>query len=243
MEKSVQITLIIVAAIVVLALIGFNIFSNTSQSNTVSVNGLANVEAMPDLVAVYFYVETKADTAKEAKDNNAEIVDKVITALLKERFERKDIVTQSFSVNPNYEWSNGDNKQKGYIASHYLKIEMSTDETDKIGEAIDAIVDNAASLSYVNFELSQEKQNEYKAQALREATQDARIKAEAIAEGLGKKLGNIVSTSDSSFDYYPWRMYEMAAGATVSEAKQAVTDIQPGEQEIQGRVSVVYKLR
>ena len=110
---------------------------------------------------------------------------------------------------------------------------------------IDAGVDAGASIGYINFELSQEKQNEYKAQALKQAAEDAKIKAESIAEGLGKSIGSIYSISSSDFDYYPWRIYEATASseAGVAEAKQAATDIQPGEKDITARVSVVFKLK
>ena len=243
MEKSVQITMIIVGAVVILTLLGFAMISQVLPSNTIRVDGESNVEVMPDLVGVYFNIQTFAGSATEAKDKNSEIADEVITALLRERFDREEIVTQSFSVNPNYVWRNGQNKIEGYVAQHFLKLEMSTENIEKIGKAIDAGVNSGATISYINFELSREKQNQYKAQALKEATEDAKIKAEAMAEGLGKKLGSIVSTSDSSFYYSPWMLYGEVRSEGLSVAKEAVTDIQPGEQDINARVSVVYKIR
>jgi len=243
MDKSVQITIIIVAAIFVLALIGYFMLSQLMPTNIVTGNGQAQIKAMPDIVAVYFNVETEGKTASEAKDENSEIVDDMIVALLKQGFERKDIVTQNFNVYPNYNWKNGEQEIDGYKASHSIKLEMSTEDADKIGEVIDAGVDAGAGISYINFELSQEKQNEYKAQALKEATEDARIKAESIALGLGKNIGRLVSVSSSSFDYYPWRLYESVGAANVEEAKTATTNIQPGEQEVNAAVTVVYKLK
>jgi len=243
MEKSVQITLIIAAAIVVVALVGLSIFDQSSPSNTVNVNGQATVKAEPDLVSVYFNVETTGSDAVEAKDKNAEIVDDVLTGLIKLGLERKQITTENFNVYPEYDWTYSSQKLKGYKATHSIRVELASDEIDKAGNVIDAGVDAGALISYMNFELSQEKQNEYKAEALSLATQDAKIKAEAIASGLGKKLGGIVSTSDSSFDYYPWRLYEAVGGSASAESAKAATNIQPGEEEINARVSVIYKLR
>jgi uncharacterized protein YggE len=243
-DKSVQITLIVVLAIMALTGIGYMIFTSLTPSlNTVTGNGQATIEAVPDLVAVYFNVETEGETSKEAKDKNAEIVDDLIISLLKEGFERKDIQTQNFNIYPDYDWNNGNREIKGYRATHSIKIELSTEEFDKIGEVIDAGVDAGAGISYINFELTQEKQNEYKAEALKLAAQDAKIKAESVAEGLGKNLGKLVSVSDSYFNYSPWRIYEMDEGQTVGMAKEATTNIQPGEQEISASVRVIYKLR
>jgi uncharacterized protein YggE len=241
MESSVKITLIIVSAVILLALIGVAVYLQGRAGNTMDVQGIAQIKAVPDLVSVYFSVDTNASTAKEAKDKNAEIVDAMTTALVKEGLERKDIVTENFNVYPEYTWENNRQEFKGYRAVHNIKVQLSTDKTDKIGEVIDAGVDSGAGISYINFELSQEKQNEYKAEALKQATEDARIKAESIAEGLGKRVGRVVSVSSSEFDYYPWPIYEYAGGG-VAEAKAATTNIQPGEQDITGRVSVVFKI-
>lgn len=243
-DKSVQITLIIVSGVIVLSLLGYIIFSSGSPSNTVTGNGQATIKAMPDLVRVYFNVETKGDTSKEATEANSEIVDELIIELIKIGFDRDEIQTMNFNVYPNYVWDSGQRKQQGYKATHGIRVQLSSSDSSKIGDVIDIGVDAGAGISYINFELSQEKQNEYKAQALKAAAEDSRIKAESIAEGLEKRLGRLVSTSDNNFYYSPWRLYEAASGTTMdaSEAKAATTNIQPGEQEISASVTAVFKL-
>jgi len=244
MEKSVQITTIIVSAVIVLALIG--VYFSTQMNpmgNTVNVQGSSEIKATPDLVTIYFTVETTGTTAAEAKDKNAEIVDNALTNLIKLGFERKDIVTENFNIYPNTKWENNRQVDLGYKATHSIKLQIPTNQSEKIGNAIDAGVNAGAMINYINFELSLAKQNEYKAQALKQATEDAKIKATAIASGLGKNLGRVVSISDSSFDYYPWPMYRNDAMTTgAAEAKSATTTIQPGEQTISARVSVTYKI-
>src|SRR3970040_1331283 len=98
MDKSVQITLIIVVGVVLLALLAQNI-SNPNQ-NTISVAGTATVEATPDLIGVYFSVDTKGTTSQEASDKNSEIVNALINSLTLKGFEREDIKTVSFIVYP-----------------------------------------------------------------------------------------------------------------------------------------------
>lgn len=248
MEKSVQITLIVVVGVLVLAGIGYAVFAsvNHSYENTVTGNGQAIIKATPDLVAVYFNVQTDGDTSKEATDANSEIIDDLIVNVLKLGFERKDITTSNFNVRPNYDWVNGNRVENGYTALHTVKVEMSTDDASKIGEVIDAGVDAGAGVSYINFELTQEKQNEYKAQAIKLAAQDARIKAESIADGLEQSLGDLVSVSDSNFNYAPWGVYEARATGVAEDAalaKEATTNIQPGEQEIYASVRAIFELK
>jgi hypothetical protein len=245
MDKSVQMTLIIVIGFIALAGIGYAVFSssNPSSDNTVTGNGQAVVKVTPDLVKVYFGVDTSANTSEKAKDKNAETVDKVITELLKQGFERKEIQTENFNIYPDYSWDNGKQELKGYKATHTLVVEIPTNQSNKIGDAIDAGVNAGANINYINFELSQAKQNEYKAQALKLAAEDANIKAESIAMGLNKKVGDLVSVSDNNFYYNPWNIYSASGSSGVAMAKEATTNIQPGNQEISASVTAIFEIK
>jgi hypothetical protein len=245
MESSVKITLIIVAAVILLVFGGgYALFQMSNvNANTVSVNGVSNIKATPDLVSIYFNAQTNGSTSKEANDNNAEMVDEIITALVKQGFERKDIQTESFNIYEDFRWINNKQVSNGYIATHQLKVELATNEASKIGDVIDAGVNAGAMLSYINFELSTAKQNEYKAQALKEASEDATIKAEAIASGLGKKVGKLVSISTSNFNYNPWPIYASSGiSEDVAMAKEVTTNIQPSEQDVNAQVSAIFKI-
>jgi len=239
-DNSVKITGMIVGAVLIVALLAFYGFSKTVSGESVSSNGIASVEVVPDLVSVYFSVETKGDNSKEAKDANAVIVDDVVTALIKEGFARDDIVTENFNVYEDWIWNDGERTSNGYKATHSIKVKLASD--GEVGDVIDAGVDAGANLGHINFELSRELENQYKVEALKLAAQDARIKAAAIAEGLGAELGDVISTSSSDFDYNPWMAYSNDGMTSVSGAK-VETEIQVGERTISGRVSVTYELK
>ena len=239
MESSVKITLIIVSAVLLLAVLGISVYFYSNPQQTIKTEGVSEIRVIPDRVVFYFSVITESKEAKDAKDKNAEIVEKIINNLVSAGFEKKNLVTESFSIYPKYTWEDGKQKMVGYEAAHSLKLEFSAEEIDKVSSAIDITVNAGASISYINFELSSEKQNQYKAEALKKATEDARTKAEAIASGIGKKIMRVVSTETSDFNYYPWRLYE---GSDATMAKEATTNIQPGEQTISARVTVVYAL-
>ena len=248
MDKSIQITWIIVVGVVFLALLGvygFNLMINQNQ-NQINVNGQATIKAMPDLATVYFDVQAKGDTSAVATKGASDIVEKLTNNLLTQGFTKEQIVTQSFSVNPEYDWSDGKQIPKGYKAYHSIKIEMPSSQASKLGSVIDAGVGAGAGISYINFELSPSKQNEYKQQAMAQAAQDAKAKAQGIVDGLGKKLGKLVSISVNDYGYYPWNIYSSRGGEMVSEVADAKiaaqTNIQPGEQDITASVSVAYKI-
>ncbi|MFW6282649.1 MAG: SIMPL domain-containing protein [Minisyncoccales bacterium] len=248
MEKSVQITLIIVSAVIFLALVGlFTIYPTLPETNTMKGNGEASIDVMPDLVTINFNIKTKANTSKEAAEKNSEISDELITNLLKEGFERSDIQTQNYDIRQEYEWTESRERiPKGFVATHTIKVKMPTAQSDKIGSVIDAGVDANATISHINFELTSESENQYKAEAIKLATEDAKTKAEAIAEGLDKNLGKLVSVQQTDFNYQPWRAYSMDAEADVAteETKEQIqTSIQPSEQEISARVTATFKLK
>lgn len=248
-SDAVKVTSIIVATIIVLAIVGIVVYLNTrpgAEGPTIASNGVAQVKTIPDVVSVYISVETNGTTLNETNNRNSEISDKVITELVKLGLERKDIGTENFNSYPDYDWSNGTQTLKGYRATHSIVVKLNASNIDKVSSIVDAAADAGAFVNSINFELSQEKQNQYKADALKLATEDAKVKAESIASGLEKKLGDVVSVSDMSFDYNPWPIYAGGEAISATEAnagaKSAVMNIQPGEQEINARVSVTYRV-
>lgn len=251
-NNAVIITLIIVAGVVILGLIGYAFLKsvNPSQRDSVSVSGQSTIEVTPDLITIYFSVEEIADTSKEAEDAVSEKVNRLTNNLIAEGFERSEIKTQNFNIYPEYEWkNNGERELVGYRATHSLKIEFSAQETDKIGDVIDAGTDADARISYINFELSEELQQQEKAKAIKLAAQDAKIKAEAIAEGFGMQVGKLQAVSMSEFGYTPWNLYsarggmEMAVADVAEEAKMQTASITPSDREVSAYVTAVYKLK
>ena len=240
LNKSSEITLIIVVGAIILGLIWMN-SGGSSYNNTISVSGQATIDVMPDLVSVYFNVDTQGATADEASDKNTEIVNALTSAMISLGFEESDLKTQGFSVYPEYNYPS--NTVKGYRATHSLKIELPAD-SEKIGDVVSSGLDSGAGISYINFELTQESQNAYKAESMKLAAQDATSKAEAVAEGLDKSLGSLVSVSVDSYDYYPWMARDFSGGSVSSaEIKEDAASITPSEQQISSTVTAVFKIR
>jgi uncharacterized protein YggE len=242
MDKSVQKTLIIVGGILLAIVIIFMFSKYFLYPSTISSTGTATIKVLPDMVSVYFSVDTKGTTAKEASDKNAEIVDKMKSSLLAAGIKDSEIKTQGFNVYPNYDYYNGGQRVTGYSATHSLKVEISVDEKDKIGSTIDAGVGAGAGVSYINYELNEENQKKYKVDAIKSATEDARTKAEALAEGAGSSLGSLVSISTSEFGYVPW-LAASADSMKGSSGAEVATSINPSEQEVSASVTAVFRIR
>mgnify|MGYP001570109552 FL=1 len=243
LEKSVQITLIIVVAVLILASMTIGYVVSNSISNTINVNGQATSKIAPNLITIYFNIETSGKTSKEASDANSvssELLTNNIEAL---GFSKDELKTQSFNIYPEYDYSVGQ-KLIGYKASNSLKIELSIDKKDKVGEVVDAATNAGAGISYINFELTPKLQQTAKADAIKTASEDARIKAEALAQGFDKRSGRLVSVSLDQFNYNPWPIYTSAEMGIAgnADARKASTSINPSEQEVSAYVTAVYKL-
>lgn len=233
----------IVIAVIVLAIlaVGGYLAINTTAA-VVTAQGTSVLEVMPDKVSINLNIEARNKTAQEAKDEHDKILDDLIVALFRIGIDRDDIKTVNFNIYPEYDWSEGKQEQKGFIATQQIIVE--TTDFDKVAAIVDASIDAGALVSYINFELSEEKQNEYKAKALEEAGKDAKRKAEATASGLDKKLGSLVSVKSQDFNYGPYPYFVAEAGrASVADAKQAAISITPTDIEVRATIEVEYKLR
>ncbi|MBI2449431.1 SIMPL domain-containing protein [Candidatus Pacearchaeota archaeon] len=231
----------LVIAIILIA--GFIYISSTSA--TVAAQGNSVLTASPDEVSVNLMIEARNKTAQGAKEMHDKILEKLTLELLRAGIDKNDIKTVNFNIYPEYIWKDGKNEQIGYIARQDIIIE--TKNFDAVANIIDVSIDAGALVSYINFELSDEKQSEYKTQALEKAGKDARAKAEATASGLGKKLGRLVSVQSEEFNYIPYRYFDAAAaeGAEGSaiKAREAAINLAPRDIDVTATIRVEYKLR
>lgn len=244
-NNAIVITSIISGVVLLIAAIALFAFQSPS-SNVITVQGVSSIKATPDLITVYYNIETEGNTSAQAKDANTLVYNKLVDALVAQGFKESDLKTESFNIYPNTYWNGEKEKQDGYKASHSLKLELSTEQLDKLTYAIDAGANAGAGISYINFELTQKSQNKYKAQALQLAAQDAQIKADSVAKGFNKKTGKLVSVQVSEFGYYPWNIYTSRAGGVAEDAalaKESTMSIQPSEQEISASISATFKLQ
>jgi hypothetical protein len=230
------VALIIVAA--VLMTIYPLISSRTAQ--TISTSGQYEIKAEPDTATLVIEFDNLAPTAKQAQDTNARSMEDIRNALIREDLTEDNFKTMNYFVGPEYEWTSDGQKLTGYRARHTLEI--TTDDIAHIGIYIDAAIGAGANnIQEVRFSLSTEKENQLKAQAISNATQDAKNKADAMAAGLGTKVKKVVSISDQSFYYQPYR-YALSEEVRAGTAKAVDTQISPGQVDITAQVQAVFEL-
>lgn len=212
--------------------------SETAETVTVSASG--TVRLVPDKATVSFGVTTQEQSAELAQSKNGEAVKKVIEVLIGRGIEEKSIRTTYYSMYPQYDWSDGEQRIIGYSASTTMTVQDQNIED--LGALLSACV--AAGVNNVdNVAFLCSGYDEAYRQALAQAVADSRLKAEALAQAAGRTLVEPVSITegwqDSSARY--------GRNAEVPLAMQEAVDaagpsFQPGETEITANVTVTYRM-
>jgi uncharacterized protein len=215
---------------------------------SISITGSAVIECFPDLLTIMLKIKGfDPESAQKARDEAAKIIDLVLKALKNLGISEDDISTTSYNIQPRYEWVYENNYGRQIFLGYEVIVSMkvSLKDFDKGGKVIDAAVDSGALVDSISFELTREKREELKLQAMADAAKDAKLKAETIIDALGEKLGNVTSVSLNDYSYQPYKYwdYSMFSNSGLS-ASQIVppTTILPGDLSVSANVYVTFDI-
>jgi len=209
------------------------------EGNTINVQGNSELTVEPDEAEVWAGISIVKDTAEEAQNEANKVINAIIDGLKQKGFT--DIETERLNLYEERTWTKDEgNKIVGWRASQTLKIKTS--DLTKVGEIVDVAVNNGANqVNNINFQLSEEKEQEFKKQALAEATTNAKEKAVTIAESLGVSLGKIKTVSESGYYARPYAvMMEAKAGA---DAVEEAATVLPEDVTVTANIQLVYHVR
>ncbi|MDD5148747.1 MAG: SIMPL domain-containing protein, partial [Candidatus ainarchaeum sp.] len=218
---------------------------STSSTRLISVAGTVTKTIAPDEATIALSVETLDKSASKSQSDNAEAAAKVIQAIKNAGIPESQIKTTGYSLNEEFQWNDTLKKSEsvGYRTRNSIQVKMT--DLSKTGSIIDvAAAAGANSVDSVYFSLSNAKEAEAKVAALKDASANAKQKAESIAEGLGIAIGNVYSASENSsvnMPYY-YRTSMDSAGAMPSAAKET-TPIIAGDIELTSTVTVQFEIR
>ncbi|AVX03894.1 SIMPL domain-containing protein [Maritalea myrionectae] len=213
--------------------------------STISIQGVGDVSAVPDMATVTSGVATDGETARDALTANSEAMAALIDVLKSSGVEDKDIQTSGFSVHPNYVHTdkrdaNGYRmppKIIGYRVSNNVTVAIR--DLDSLGGVLDAAVTvGANTINGVNFGVSDT--DELMKQARQNAMKDAIEKAELYTSAAGVDLGNIMNISENQ-SYSPAPMMKMGARMEMADAAMAVP-VEAGEMTYSVTVNVQWEI-
>ena len=209
-----------------------------SEQRTISVAGLGRASAKPNQIELRLGVETQETNATDALEKNAELMDRLIGALKGMGILEEDIETSRFSIHPRY--TTYGNKLIGFEVNHMLRV--VTTNLDQVGQLIDRAVEAGANrVEGVYFTFTKDILQGLTELARQWAVEDARSRAETIADSLGVEIIGVASADETS--YYPSSYYEGISFAVTAPAPAPPTPIMPPtEVEVTVMIRVVFMI-
>lgn len=205
----------------------------------VAVVGEAAESVAPDRAILRFGVVTDRPTAAAASADNAAVVTAILSDLKTLGVADSDIQTQGVSlapVNPDERDAKGKPRPApSYRASNMLTVFVKPAEkaSDIVGRVIDKGANSLEGVDYDHSNL-EEKRDELRAKAVKDAERRARIYAEAA----GLRLGRVIEIRPLA-DEPMARAYEARVAAAPASAS---VPLRPGMQHVRERVSIIWAL-
>jgi hypothetical protein len=209
--------------------------AETTSPPSISVDAEGKVMATPDLARLTLEVETQADTAAAAAQENAQQAESVLSALKKVLGPEDKVRTLGYRLMPvrSYKSKSSPPEIKAYQAVNRLEVKIM--DVARLGTVIDTSLKNG--VSQVNGPFwGHSRLEELQRQAAVNALERARRLAEALAQAAGLKLKGVDKISTGIRFIAP-----RAVGESYQMAKAASpTPIEVGEEEIRAHIQAVF---
>lgn len=126
----------------------------TACNAKMELEGVGTINVSPDTAVVFLGVINEGKEINTLLKENAEKVQTVIDTLTKAGIAERDIKTENYSIDPQYDFIEGKQSFRGYRITNNLRVTVR--DVSKVGRIIDAAVASGANVFYnVNFALSE----------------------------------------------------------------------------------------
>ena len=207
------------------------------QVNAIMVSGSGSASAQANQATLTLGAWTEDPVASEAVEDNAALMTSIIDAVKALGIGEDKIKTVQYSVSPNYNWET--RTVTGYRVTNMIQIEV--DDIDLVGTIIDEAADAGAnSIQGISFGLSDDVAESLTEQAYVAALQNARGKADLIADTLELEITGVLSVSESV--YNPYTPYRSVAEAAY-DSGSAPTPIIEGSLSVSVSVQIAFSFQ
>ena len=211
--------------------------------DTVTVTGSAGIEVKPDMARVTVGVVSTGSTSEAAREANAQAMSDTQAALMELGVAEEDMKTSDISLRPTFSYSSGysEGTINGYRMSTSLVVTVR--DLEQVGEVLDAAI-GAGSNSLDSLDFLVSNQDELYNEALADAVELARQKAELLAQAAGKGVGEALTIEETSGAVATVRENPDTGGGNLMAAATdtARTVVQEGSTTIEAEVEVVFTM-
>lgn len=217
--------------------------TTTPLPATLSLNGVGEIAARPDMAHVTAGVVSDAETARDAMTANNDAMAKVIAALKDADIEAKDIQTSGFSVQPQYSYPQPSNGRQepprivGYQVSNQVSVRVR--DLANLGTTLDQLVSSGANqINGIAFGIDDDEKLLDDARGL--AVKDAVRKAQLYSAAANVRLVRILTIQESG-GLMPQQPMPFNARMMKAEAASAAP-IETGEQAMRIEVNITWEI-
>ncbi|MBZ4665872.1 SIMPL domain-containing protein [Mahella sp.] len=202
--------------------------------------GEGKVMVKPDRATINMGVQTEDKDAKTAQTQNAQKMDAVMKKLKTLGISDDDIKTSQYNVFPQYDYNDDKSTLRGYQVINMVNVIVK--DTAKLGDIIDQAAQAGANqMDSVAFTISE--QDKYYNEAIAKAIEQAKEKANVMANTAGVKVKAIINVSEATAGYQP--VYGMGGVEYAKDqalAATAPTPIASGQLEVKANVVVTFEI-
>ncbi|HEU4921129.1 MAG TPA: SIMPL domain-containing protein [Candidatus Limnocylindrales bacterium] len=210
------------------------------ETRHITVPGTGRVTVEPDIATVRLGVVVVRPSAAAARETAAATMSAILAAVGNAGVERRDLRTALVSLNPVTDYSSERGPRvTGYQVAN--TVEVTVRDLSAAGDVIDAgLGAGATSLDGLEFRLDDGTTAE--ASARRAAVEDARRRAETLAEAGGVRLGDVVAIVEGQGPPEPVPFGGGLRGFALKAEAAADTPVESGRQEAVVSVVVTFAL-
>ncbi len=208
---------------------------------SVTTTGQANVKLAPDRAWVSVGIEARAPKSQEAQKKAALVMTAIQTELKALGIPGNAIRTVSFNLHADWDYTNNRRVLRGYVVSNMAEVKV--DDLTKVADVLDRSISAGGNTIHgVRWDL--QNRDRVERDALRQAVEDAKQRAEVSVAAAGARLGPVLRINEQRFEYQPRQM--MDAGMMRAQRAEALampdTPINPGEIEVRASVTVAFSI-
>ena len=205
----------------------------------ISVSGTGSVTVTPDIGVFDIGVEVTEDSVALARSGASEAIQRVRASITGNGVDERDIATRFFNIYPQYDYDNDDDGPRitGYTVSNHIEVKVR--DIDRLSDILDQAVTaggDAIRVGGISFRVDEPEQ--YADEARKLAVEDARARAQQLADLAGVTLGSARTISESSGGF----AQRGFADAPAAFAADSSTSVSAGESEVSVSVHIVYAI-
>lgn len=205
----------------------------SSNQRSVSVTGTGGVQAVPDTATITLGVETRARSASEALRENSAAQSALLEVLSEAGIADTDVQTAGLNLYSVYSNRDDSSEVAGYSVSNTVNVQVR--DLDSLGALIEDVVAVGGN-TFQGLSFGVSDPGAYLVQARAAAVEDARAKAQQLADLTGASLGDVLTIRDVSYsDVTP-----ISYGARAAEFDSV--PVAEGSQEISVTVEISWFL-